>query len=463
MSTFACPNTGCSYRFDAEHLPPAAMVTCPVCRTRFPYRAGSIPSLGSQGSVVPPAADAGPRPVRPRYAPASRGMHTWLFLLGFTLFLLAVFWVLYNTARKRHWMPTKESGPYASEPLNFKYQVPDDWNNDTEARNGLRVNTFALKKGDQDAWVAMFAQDYRDRNPRPVELVDAMRAKLRGYFGGVDKVEVSERGQATLAGQTASVHDFSGEVDGILMRGECHLMTYKGIAYAFFAWAPADQFDQHQRDFQSMRDRLALLDKRADWVEARPNVAVFTPPGANFQIEDRDGVWKERKPAGDTPDPRNGHHAVDPKDIDPQAVMALRAAFPTKNPRSKGIDFLPEAEAVVLVLDKPGDDPIKTARERILARFKEEDKITETQTTLENVAESPAGVALPDNGPQLTRFQSRNDRDSNVVWFYVVSVLNVDGKLVVVETKCRNSRLRPDARHMEPFMVNLAASLKKKE
>jgi hypothetical protein len=195
-------------------------------------------------------------------------------------------------------------------------------------------------------------------------------------------------------------------------------------------------------------------------VEARPNVAVFTPPGANFQIEDRDGVWKERKPAGDTPDSRNGHHAVDPKDIDPQAVMALRAA---KNPRSKGIDVAPEAEAVVLVLDKPGDDPMKTARERILGRFKEEDKITETETTLEKVTDSPAGVTLPEGGPQLARFQSRNDRDSNVIWFYGVSVLDVDGKLVVVETKCRNSRLRPDARHMEPFMVNLAASLKKKE
>ena len=38
---FPCPNSACTYQFDADQLPAAAMVTCPICRTRFPYRAAA--------------------------------------------------------------------------------------------------------------------------------------------------------------------------------------------------------------------------------------------------------------------------------------------------------------------------------------------------------------------------------------------------------------------------------------
>ena len=51
---FPCPNAQCSYQFDADILPPAAMVTCPLCRTRFPYRANRpVPTAaGPAGETV---------------------------------------------------------------------------------------------------------------------------------------------------------------------------------------------------------------------------------------------------------------------------------------------------------------------------------------------------------------------------------------------------------------------------
>ena len=59
-TTFPCPNPACGYVFDTVQLPAAAMVTCPLCRTRFPYRAGQIlgASPGAPAAAVPDMADA---------------------------------------------------------------------------------------------------------------------------------------------------------------------------------------------------------------------------------------------------------------------------------------------------------------------------------------------------------------------------------------------------------------------
>jgi hypothetical protein len=490
-ATFPCPNPACTYHFDTAQLPAAAMVTCPVCHTRFPYRASNRPARTapvpppphqaprppyvppdapyqpSYGPAAPPASAAEPEPeaprlVRPHYMPRRSGLQTWLLLGGFTAFVIVGLFVLYNTVRNRPWSRGGGSaGPHVEELYNYSQQIPDDWKTDADARNGLAVNTFALKKTGEDAWVALFVQDYKDRNPRPAELAATMKSKLRDYFGGPDKIEIGEPSQTTWAKQPAALYVFTGEVDGALMRGECHLMAYKGIAYLFFAWAPADKFDARHGDLDAMRERFQLLDKREQWTETRSNRVVFTPPEGDYQIEDTEGVWKDRRPREG--DPKSDRYAVDPKEIDPQATMALRAVFPVKTPAGKSVDFPPEAEAIVLVLDKADGDPLQAAREKVLSRFKEEDKITETETTLEEAGDSPMPTPVPEGGAPVARFQSKNNRDGSQVWFYVVSALPMDGKLVVVETKCRNSPRRRDAQYMEPYMVKLAASLKRRE
>src|SRR5262245_39475072 len=92
---FPCPNPACTYQFDAEQLPAAAMVTCPICRTRFPYRAAA-PAPAASNQYVDKRGDApyGPpdgaetrstrpnRLVTPRNLPKSSKSNTALMALG---------------------------------------------------------------------------------------------------------------------------------------------------------------------------------------------------------------------------------------------------------------------------------------------------------------------------------------------------------------------------------------------
>src|SRR3990167_3433911 len=54
---FPCPNPACTYQFDADQLPAAAMVTCPICRTRFPYRAVAPAPTAADESPSNPGGD----------------------------------------------------------------------------------------------------------------------------------------------------------------------------------------------------------------------------------------------------------------------------------------------------------------------------------------------------------------------------------------------------------------------
>jgi hypothetical protein len=286
-----------------------------------------------------------------------------------------------------------------------------------------------------------------------------MREKLNKGFSNV---EMQQQPDATVAKQTAAHFVFTGEQEAGLMRGECHLMTYKGIGYIFFAWALAEKFADHQKDFQMMRDRFGLLSGRDNWSPQRTNLVVFTLHDANYQIEDSEGIWKARLPAGEDQDPKTADpYGADPKDIDAQATVALIARLPIKNARARGIDFVPEAHGLVLVLDKAGGDPIQMVRQHILARTKKEDP--DAEVVLEDVKEPATETPLPQGGPTIARLQMRFPKNRDGTWYFVVSALPIGGKLVVVETKCRNAgRNTSYAADMEPFMIKLAASLKEK-
>src|SRR5262245_53598788 len=92
-SYFPCPNTQCSYQFDADILPPAAMVTCPLCRTKFPYRANQpIPAGAGPGDPGPePVRVGGPRLVTVHGMPNQGSIWTTiLWVAGFSAVLAAV-------------------------------------------------------------------------------------------------------------------------------------------------------------------------------------------------------------------------------------------------------------------------------------------------------------------------------------------------------------------------------------
>src|SRR5687768_12879712 len=89
---FPCPNAQCTYQLDADILPPAALVTCPLCRTRFPYRPNR-PVHAQTAPAAPPhdPGTEGPRVVQLRDVPRGRGILTTVLMVGgFVLVLTAV-------------------------------------------------------------------------------------------------------------------------------------------------------------------------------------------------------------------------------------------------------------------------------------------------------------------------------------------------------------------------------------
>src|SRR5262249_18530787 len=179
---------------------------------------------------------------------------------------------------------------------NFGYDVPENWNNDVDVRGSLQVNTFALRRDKADAWVAMYAQDYKDRDPRVGELRTHMTEKLHKHFQRVEMA--NQEGQYSLAKQPATVVRFEAEQDSVPIEGECHLMAYKGVGYIFFAWAAKDRYEEWKPELQKMRDRLVLLNKRENF-KARLTAVAFSPPEGGYQLEDTERAWHDRRPAAD--------------------------------------------------------------------------------------------------------------------------------------------------------------------
>lgn len=174
-SYFPCPNTQCTYQFDADILPPSAMVTCPLCRTRFPYRANQpVQSLSPDREA--PAADlrpSGPRVVNIRDVPKGGGiLVTILWVAGFCVVLGGVVAMLVMRGTKKIDSPTDA----ADRTFNIKVEpLPLPWESDVGAQKPVDGNVLGRKRTNPEAWIAVAARDWKDREPRRSELEEMMR------------------------------------------------------------------------------------------------------------------------------------------------------------------------------------------------------------------------------------------------------------------------------------------------
>src|SRR5262249_15735642 len=163
---FPCPNTQCNYQFDAEVLPPAAMVTCPLCRTRFPYRAQrTVPaSTGPAPATTDEPRSPTARVVYLRDVPKGGGIVMTLALVGgFTAVLIGLPPIA--TARGR--TPVDPSRDSVDERFNLKLEAfPPGWAGDATHADKLLANVVVRKRSNPDGWVALAAQDFTDREPR---------------------------------------------------------------------------------------------------------------------------------------------------------------------------------------------------------------------------------------------------------------------------------------------------------
>ncbi len=451
---FPCPNPQCSYQFDADMLPAAAMVTCPLCRTRFPYRAAAPAPAAVPESRAD--ADAPNRPsarvVNLRNQPKSGSpLMTVLWIFGAGLFLAGmVYFLRYRGATA----PGPRNTEISQERLNFKMDAfPEGWEEDMTARQGLDVNVFARKRSGPDGWVAMYAEDFKDRSPRAGELRDKMLSRLKGYGRNMNFVDLTD---AKWMGQPGQAYQFQGDFADVPVLGESIAVAYKGIAYIFYMWAPDKDWAAAKDELTTMRGRVKLAGYREKWEAEKANTKVYENPKPAYRLEDHDAAWQMAAPPEEGVMPKKSDYAVDPKEIDPAASFAFRARFQIK---VGGDARQHAAEAKALVVELPqGGDPLETVKNHLIERIKKDYAGEAPDIKLEPMAKSPANIQLPADGPAMARvlFKDPLDKDNRVM--YILAAINVDGMTVGVEADV----LERNANYVEEWMVHLAGSLKGK-
>jgi hypothetical protein len=445
---FPCPNAQCTYQFDADLLPPAAMVTCPLCRTRFPYRAKRpVPTL--------PAADddqtPGPRVVHLRNVPKGGGaLTTVLWVGGFVLVLAAV---LAAVTLRGRFTRSDSTADATDEKFNLTVEpFPAGWSADPNPPRSVDANIFVRRRADPDGWVAVAARDWIDRQPRAGEVDEYLRVRLRTAFQTLETEPIDGE---TWAGRPAKGVRFTGTLEDTQVRGEALAFAHKGIAYAFLAWAPEGNWEALRAELVGLREKVKPAGFREQWVEKRANVQVYE--GAGFQVEDADGVWVLAKPAAEWKNEKVKYPVDDVKEIDPAAVMAFLARYQIRE-RGDALRRSPEAKALVVELPS-GGDALEAAKAHALDRIKRDfaGDVPEG-LALEPMARSPSGVELPTGGPAIGRFRFKNPMAVGDEEMWVISALTVGDKVVAVEA----SVLEKHASYVEEWMVHLAGSLKAK-
>jgi len=324
-SYFPCPNTQCTYQFDADILPPSAMVTCPLCRTRFPYRAQQpIPSAMPAGND--PVADqrpSSPRVLNIREVPKGGSIFiTILWVVGFCVVLGGIVAMLASRGRVKTNNPTDA----ADQTFNIKVEpFPLPWESDVGAQKPVDGNVLGRKRTGPDAWIAVAARDWKDREPRASELEEMMRTRLKDAFASL---EVEPIEGETWAGHPATAVRFSGNMDEGQMRGEAYSIFHKGIGYVYFTWAAEGSWASVKDEAPSLREKIKPAGFRDGWTAKRTNTATHIPEGAEYQVEDMDEAWSRGKPAEEGKAPKKTDYIVDNvKEFDRNASMVFRARY----------------------------------------------------------------------------------------------------------------------------------------
>jgi hypothetical protein len=258
---------------------------------------------------------------------------------------------------------------------NFRVQAPNrSWRTEAGIKR-VQIDIKAvlvLRREEPNSWLAVLAQDYKDRTPQDAELVEEGVRRLREYFK-VFEYEVKDRqSEAKLAGLPAVHLDFQGQVNDILMAGECWATGYKGFAYWFVTWAPEAQAQQLAGEWEALRKGLTLLKEREGW--NGPIVTEGTLAGikAGYTLTYVEGLWERQKP-GDYDSRADaallGHDQTDPKD-------AAR-----------------KATAVVLLLDRADD--LNAAVTAARTYLEKQQKAQYPETTIEEIADKNAKTDRP--------------------------------------------------------------------
>ncbi len=504
MSIFPCPNTGCNYQFNGDQLPPAAMVTCPLCRTKFPYRKGigvvtaqpvaapppeatvthtahlpapaagqfdfgdfgdtqtatstpnRVPSSSEGSAERTPPSKRDPKLVGAVGVPSKKTLPvTALMLSGLVAFLVVAVVggvVLIIKMGKPNKGPDKQS----EEIYNLEVtQFEDTWAKDENFRREIDANVLGMsRKETPKAMFALWANDYKDRMPRANELRDEMVNRVKKYMPGC---EIVNRKDTKFLGQPAQSIAFQGNPTtkgGDLYQGEAFAVGNKGIGYVVFLIAPQAEWNDAKNELMSAKDKVKLGKGRTDWVEKGVAKKSIAPAGAPYDIEDHHGgVWKSFVPLGEDREP-------DVKAYDPAAIYLLEGRKAFQGTSAKGTKNWTnvKATAAILELPKSGDkllDVVKAYTEGFIKRQYAEGEMNDGKL---DPYDSPTGLDLPTGAAEIGRFIHRDKSNPDLQEIWILSAIEINGKIYAVQAKCRDDH----AKYLEEWMTTLAGSLRAK-
>jgi hypothetical protein len=466
---FPCPNPACTYQFDAEQLPAAAMVTCPICRTRFPYRAAPVapapmPAPVDSPSTYPDDYEFGSRSAEPtpsarpnrlvtlRNVPKSSRSNTALLALGGAVVVATILLCVYLAIK--NYRPGDDKKPeeihtYPEAEGNFKFKTYDTavWNEDGPLKASFKAVGFVIRRKDPDAWVVVHYHDFKNRNPRPEEMRNELYDMLRRTMREVQKEPMPsvKIGDAPAEG----IH-FTGTYSGKDIYGEAFSCHHQGIGYALIFFSTSAEWDKAKKELEEFRNSFAFGDARKDWTEkGSPGVSLFEKDKP-YQLSDTANVWTKARilaPDEQTKDREFATTIENLKAHDDKATMMLRLV--------KDRDGL-EANAIVLELDKAEGDPQQTARTYVQAGLAKADP--ELKITFEPAAKTVTGVAIPKSEAAVAIYRYSNDKDKTARRYYAISALPLGEKLIVAVAWCKEI----DAELFEGHMLNLVASLRER-
>lgn len=432
---FPCPNPACEHVFAPEVVKRATTLVCPLCAARFQFRAATAPPPSVP--VADPVEEVPPRHAIPAAVPIARPVEiasnpfslttaavtlapprpkrgrrlTWsrvgvIMVLGAAVAggAAGVLWLLQHAR-------TDEKGSEDSHAsmLNYRFVYPRGWKLDGKIRKALGAN-LAMARAEPSAGLALFAHDYKTRSPRDAELHDQAVTWLDKYFRGL---EFEAKPNAKLDGLPARRFEFQGEVDHVLVTGECLMLARRGYGYWLVTWASAERRDVAAEEWPAVRNGFHFLDNREGWAEKKPRQVQIQGAKAAYRLAYTEGVWERQ--------PLDG--------FDPSADMLLRGFDPRDD------DKLADRAGIVTVLNLPrGEGDLKAgaaaAREHLLGKQRE----VYPETSIELVAdkngpaEGPADIGAARG--HLARLRVKNSA-SREMYVELATILLADGVLVI--------------------------------
>ncbi len=461
-----CPNPNCPYLFDPTGVPGGVVLTCTRCAMRFtlgppaPTAPAPIPGSPTAPATAPPAPNFERIESRPPEEADTRSRRDQMLLdRGNSSGRMTVFWVVFTLAvllgvgitiyfRAFH-TPSVNPKDLATQLRNCNIAfdppaTPWERNPDLEAKLGPPIQ-IAYSRTQPSAYIAVGATPFEDRNPRLSELRLGISKPLSKIYSP-DTIAVTKIEGAKWLGQDANpaFAFLATTEDGRKISGECHAVSYKGVAYWSICWADELDFAAVVSEFDDIRSRFRLLKEREKWQPREAQMTTFGGHAQQYLILDAEGIWKEdRRPEDQTP----------PAD--------LHLIGKIKRVGTDSMDRQLAAELWAYVIENPGGDPLAAGQQYIESLRTAEVKAAGDQyvvgfevLTGDSESDPPTDIVEPTSAVVRLKSTVQGSRDQSRL--IIVSALPMGDKLIVVRAQCDYK----DHEFFELKLMQLAGSLR---